>query len=506
MAARLQPTSKAFRNQYNNDPAAFVHDCFRWPEGRQPATYQDEILSLVPEKKRVAVRAMHGAGKTALEAWLVIWFALTRDGDDWKCPSTASAWRQLTKYLWPEIHKWTRRLRWDIVGRQPFSARTELLQTALKLTTGESFAVASDQPELIEGAHADRLFYVLDEAKAIPAASWDAIEGAFSNAGDYAGERPVNASEAFALCASTPGDPSGRFYDINARKTGFEDWFVRVITLDEAIRNGRLSVSWINQRRVQWGENSAAFQNRALGNFAASDEDSIIPLAWIEAANERWLDWYEAGKPGELKSLGVDIADGGDDESALAPLFEGDEFDAIEFVKTYQDPFGETMRMVGRVIAFIEARKFGHWKDAQQTQFSTNVKPVIDVIGVGTGVFSRLRELGLRPEGFKASVVRPIARLKDRSGEYGFVNARAAAWWNLRELLDPANFPKLALPPDDELTGDLTAPKWFEASGARIQVEDKAEIRERIGRSTNKGDAVMQACFYRSMKVKGKAY
>jgi len=25
-----------------------------------------------------------------------------------------------------------------------------------------------------------------------------------------------------------------------------------------------------------------------LGNFAASAEDSVIPLAWVEAANERW--------------------------------------------------------------------------------------------------------------------------------------------------------------------------------------------------------------------------
>lgn len=475
-------------------------DCFRWPEGRRPATYQDEILNLVPEKKRLCVRAMHGAGKTAVEAWLVIWFALTRDGDDWKCPTTASAWRQLTKYLWPEIHKWTRRLKWDIVGRQPFNARTELLKLALQLTTGEGFAVASDQAELIEGAHADRLFYVIDEAKAVPGASWDAIEGAFSNAGD---DLP---GEAFALCASTPGEPMGRFYDINARKTGFEDWFVRVISLDEAIKNGRLSRSWIDQRRLQWGENSAAFQNRALGNFAASDEDSIIPLTWIEAANDRWLDWYEAGKPGDLRSIGADVADGGDDQSALAPFFEGDEFDAVEFVKTYSDPFGESMRLVGRVIAMIEARKAGHWKDVNETEFVTNVKPIVDAIGVGTGVFSRLKQLGLKAEGFVASEVKSIRALRDRSGEFGFVNARAAAWWNLRENLDPANFPKLALPPDDELTGDLTAPKWFEASGARIQVEAKADIRERLGRSTNKGDAVVQAVFVRSMKRKGKAY
>jgi hypothetical protein len=55
---------------------------------------------------RVAARGPHGLGKTTLASWVVIWFALTRDGDDWKVITTASAWRQLEKFLWPEIHKW----------------------------------------------------------------------------------------------------------------------------------------------------------------------------------------------------------------------------------------------------------------------------------------------------------------------------------------------------------------------------------------------------------------
>jgi hypothetical protein len=82
---------------------------------------------------------------------------------------------------------------------------------------------------------------------------------------------------------------------------------------------------------------------------------------------------------------------------------------------------------------------------------------------------------------------------KDRSGELGFTNLRGGGWWNLRELLDPAFAPILALPPDDRLTGDLTAPHWRVMSGGRIQVESKDDIRKRIGRSTDDGDAVVQA-------------
>jgi hypothetical protein len=63
----------------------------------------------------------------------------------------------------------------------------------------------------------------------------------------------------------------------------------------------------------------------------------------------------------------------------------------------------------------------------------------------------------------------------------------------MRELLDPTSGADLELPPDDLLIGDLTAPKWRVMSGGRIQVESKDDIRKRLGRSTDSGDAVIQA-------------
>ena len=81
----------------------------------------------------------------------------------------------------------------------------------------------------------------------------------------------------------------------------------------------------------------------------------------------------------------------------------------------------------------------------------------------------------------------------DRSGELGFVNRRSAAWWGLRELLDPATEAELAIPPDDLLTGDLVSPTWRPTSAGRIVVEGKDGIRKRLGRSTDHGDAVVQA-------------
>ena len=457
------------RSKYHDDPVGFARDCIDWRGGGLTA-YQQDILAAVPREKRVAVRGPHGLGKTTMNAVLVLWFALTREvaGVDWKVATTAGAWRQLERYLWPEIRKWARRIRWDAFEMEPLSERTELLTLNIKLTHGAAFAVASDEPALIEGVHADAVLYIFDESKAIVPGTFDAAEGAFSGAGEQ------GVLEAFAVAMSTPGEPNGRFYDIHARKPGLEDWWTRHVTVDEAKAAGRISQEWQDQRAKQWGEQSAVYANRVLGEFHTSDKDGVIPLEWIEAANRRWTEWDEAGRvlPDGPKTLGVDVAREGADKTVLAPRYG----DVILELERYAKQ--ATTETTGRVVGKLN----GH----------DGMTAIVDVIGVGGGVVDQLREQKRAVVAFNAS---EATEATDRSGELGFTNCRSAGWWRLRELLDPAYSAKLALPPDDDLTGDLTAPRWKVTSGGKIQVESTDEIRKRIGRSPDSGVAVMQACW-----------
>jgi len=420
---------------------------------------------------------------TAMAAQAILWFALTREGLDWKCVSTASVWRQLERYLWPEVHKWARRLRWEVIGRAPFDRHLELTGMSLKLSGGAAFAVASDEPALIEGAHADHMLYIFDEAKTIRSETFDAAEGAFSGAGQDTGR------EALALIISTPGEPHGRFYDIHARRAGYDDWWTRHITRDETIASGRMSAEWARMRAEQWGATSPVYANRVLGEFAASETDGVVPLAWIEAANERWHAWREGGgdpDTGALTAVGCDVGGEGEqaDRSVLA-LRAGDVLAALRRL-----PRRDTMVTAGALLGVLRAR---------------GGRGIVDSTGIGAGVFHRVREQIAEDYALarSASVVAFTASAKcealDRSGELGFANLRSAAWWGLRERLDPAFGPTVALPPDDRLTGDLTAPRWRVMSGGKIQVESKDDVIKRIKRetgeerSTDDGDAVVQA-------------
>lgn len=469
-AAAADPNRTAAR--YYGDPAGFAEQAVAWPSGKGLTDYQREILAAIPAKKRVSVRGPHGLGKTTVSALTILWFALTRDaaGRDWKCVTTAGAWRQLKEYLWPEVKKWARLIQWEQLGRGPLDERTELLTLHLRLRHGTAVAIASNRPELIEGAHGDSILYVFDESKAIVPETFDAAEGAFSGAG---GDADI---EAFALAMSTPGEPNGRFYDIHARRPGLEDWWPRHVTKAEAIAAGRISQQWAEQRRALWGD-SAVYYNRVEGEFHSSDEDGVIPLAWIEAANERWHAWAAADRPEQpgLQVVGVDVARSGADKTVQAlrhgPVVE-------ELRRTSRE---DTMQTAGRVKGVLDAHP--------------KMQAVVDVIGIGAGVVDRLREQGYQVQAFNAS---EGTKRRDRSNEMGFTNCRSAAWWNTREMLDPANGENIALPLDDRLTGDLLAPHWRVVSGGRIQVESKDDIHKRIGRSTDDGDAVVQALWPQS--------
>lgn len=472
--------------RYYLDPVAFAHDCIKWPEGKELREYQDEALAALVEYLRVCVRSLHGVGKTTTSAVGILWFALTSEAaclqgriQDWKCPTTAGAWRQLEQYLWPEVHKWAALLDWEKLGRQPFK-KNELLRLNLNLAHGQAFAVASDVPALIEGVHADRILYEFDESKSISHLTFDAAEGAFSTAGDAAGV----GTEAYALATSTPGEPLGRFYEIQTGAPGFDDWHPLHVTLARARACNAVTEDWVERRRKQWGENSAVYANRVLGEFHSADEDGVIPLSWVEAAVERWQEnarWHNDDPatgillPWEaaLTAVGVDVARSGEDKTILA-LRHG--LRVHELRESFHE---DTMQTSGRVVGVLEANPGAY--------------AMIDTDGLGAGVTDRARELEYDARAFHAGQTKGIENFTDRSGELHFANVKSAAWWRLREMLDPIYGVAVELPPDPVLLGDLTAPHWKIESNGRIRVEKKEEVKKRLGRSPDKADAVVHS-------------
>jgi hypothetical protein len=207
-----------------------------------------------------------------------------------------------------------------------------------------------------------------------------------------------------------------------------------------------------------------------FGNFEAGMEDSIwqvIPTAWVEAAMLRWT---KKSPRGEMHSMGVDVARGGQDQTILAARHDTWYAPLVKLAGK-ATPTGRPV--VGAVVANL-----------------TDDAPVhVDVIGVGASPYDMLREGHYQTVGVN---VGEKSTWHGKSGRLQFYNVRSELWWRLREQLDPDNDTGIMLPPDTELLADLCAPEW-EMAGKYIKVESREQIIDRIGRSPDCATAVLLA-------------
>ena len=214
------------------------------------------------------------------------------------------------------------------------------------------------------------------------------------------------------------------------------------------------------------------------GDFTAGEEDSerqLIPTAWVRLANERW-EAMEKPKDVPLRGVGVDVARGGDDQTIICKQWDN-WFEPLIKYPGKETPSGK--EVAGAVLDNME--------ESDWTGDAKNIPLVLDIGGVGGSPYDILTENGFKVDAFNSA---SKSNFMDKSGQYKFANRRAEAWWKFSEALNPDSGEDIALPPDNELLADLTAPLWDLGKGGLI-IEKKDDIKKRLGRSPDAGDAVV---------------
>jgi hypothetical protein len=114
---------------------------------------------------------------------------------------------------------------------------------------------------------------------------------------------------------------------------------------------------------------------------------------------------------------------------------------------------------------------------------------MMDVIGIGTSPYDLANDVYDRvtPVNFAIG-----SSSRDVTGLIKFRNLRAEYYWGMRDVLDPAYDLNIMLPPDRDLRAELCAPT-YRPTPSGIQIESKKEIKKRLGRSTDRADAVVMA-------------
>lgn len=218
------------------------------------------------------------------------------------------------------------------------------------------------------------------------------------------------------------------------------------------------------------------YRTFVLGEWGLMDDpNQLIPLQWVLNA--------KAVIPVQGKRrMGVDIARYGADNTVFAFLHSEN---ALSHFTQYSR---QSLDVTADVLMKHMTRGTEEWWcDAVETR--------VDGVGMGAGVVDIVRKEGYRVfeliAGAKA-IVRETPKGEDSL--FQFKDLRSQMWWEFREKLRRGLF---ALPEDipPELMADLTAPRYYIKKDKQIYVESKDDIHKRIGRSTDYGDALVQAAF-----------
>ena len=421
---------------------------------------QRELLSALPEHHRVAVKSGNGLGKGFSAAVAVLWFLYTHDPAI--VLSTAPTFRQVRYILWRQIHNLYRRAPETLGGR--------LLDTRWELDDDRyALGLSADGPDQFQGFHCPNMLIVVDEAEGVSDNIYEAIEAVMTSA------------EPRLLLIGNPTTTSGMF-----RRAFYEERQIyHCITISalespnlrpggEVAVPGLTTARWVDERRKIWGEDNPLYRARVLGEFPDQTEDALTSLSHVEAAVERWRaqQLFQASgsatpPPGQWEPegevvLAVDVARFGSDHSVILRR-QGNRVDEI---RTFNGL--DTMQLAGWVAAAI--REF------------QPLRTCIDEVGVGAGVVDRLREQGYGVRGIN---VAQAARQKEV-----FANLRAEGYWRLRELF--ANG-EIAIPPDQQLVGELVSLRYHHDSRGRVLLERKEDMRKRGVPSPDRADALMLA-------------
>ena len=216
-----------------------------------------------------------------------------------------------------------------------------------------------------------------------------------------------------------------------------------------------------------------------MGGFKTTFRDQpfqAIPTDWIRAAQERWTERPPIGVP--QCAIGVDCSGGGNDPMIMAIRHDG--------------WFGSMIEIPAKEIPIERAGS--HAAGIIVSYRRDNSIVVVDMGGgYGGSTYETLRTNEIDAMAYKGAET-SVRRTKD--GQLRFYNKRSEIIWKFREALDPSQpgGSPIMLPPDPQLLADLSAPT-FKPDAAVLQIEPKEDVCKRLGRSTDRGDAVCMAWY-----------
>lgn len=441
------------------DPHGYVMYAFEWGSGELadydgPDVWQSQVLREIGEALKsgkitteeaiqIAVASGHGIGKSALVAWIIKWAFDTRE--DTKGVITANTEVQLRTKTWAELSKWHRlsiTYHWAELTATSLFSKDPRHQKEWRI---DQVPWSERNTEAFAGLHnkRKRIILIFDEAAAIPDLIWEVSEGALTDAD----------TEIIWCCFGNPTRNIGRFRECFAGGKFAHRWKHRQIDSRDVKITNKEQLHKIVQ---DYGEDHDVTRVRVRGVFPSASVNALFGPDTLDAAMAR-----EYNKPGMFDSfpviLGGDVARQGDDDSCLARRQ------------------GQVIYPL-RVLHIPDTVLVGAQFSMEMDEYKADACFVDATGGYGVGVVDAMRNRNYDPVEvyFNGNAI-------DRR----YFNKRAEMYFLLSKWIQAGG----ALPKDKLLREELIA-TTYTFQGDKFRLCEKDDVKEVIGRSPDRADAV----------------
>lgn len=378
----------------------------------------------------VALKAANGSGKTVrIAAPVALWHAAIFPGS--LTIATAGVFRQVKEQLFPAIRAHAHKFQgWE------FNECEVVTHHGSRI-----LGFSTDEAGKFEGWHNDNLLLILDEAKSVPDAIFEAVERC----------QPTR-----LLLLSSPGGRSGFFFEaFHARRKFFRQHTVTAFDCPH------ISTAWVAEQVEKYGEDHPLIRSMIYGEFMDGDEDSaVIPVTLLEHCLASPPPFTNNG---EVFAF-CDFAAGGDEN-----VFAVRRGNRVEIIAAWCEK--DTMRAVGRFVQLFREHKLP-----------------ADCIAGDEGGLGKVMCDALSEAGF---YIQRVNNGSTPGNAEAYANRGAEIWYEGRTEIERQ---RIILPADDrDLFAQLTTRRGWPNSKGRLELEHKAAMRARGLRSPDRADAILGA-------------
>ena len=472
--------------QFQKDIPGFA----RYVLGVEPWAKQLELLLMIQDNDWSACASGHRVSKSHSLAIIVLWFYCCFDNA--RVFMTAPTERQLDDIDWRQINmlrvesglcvackaenKKRKRVDWIQVPCAHSAVIPgefkEKSKGGAKYGFCEIKGFTSKDAEGAAGIAGENVLFVVEEASGVQDTIFVALKGNLAGGGRMAlfGNPTRNIGEFYAAfhkkkkAKAADGDEVGNYATMQ-----ISSWDSPNVAAGVVVIKGLATRDWCEARKAEWGEDSALYKIRVLGQFAVGEDGRIFSVALIEQCEQRWEETEEDGP----LVIGLDPAGptGSNDESTFAPRM-GQRCNTIVARKGLDED--------GHLAECVMLRQ--RYRPRELVYIN------IDSEGLGTGIANRLEQYALaNPGQFRVRRVRASSAAVREVNIYDRMRDLLAG--NLQKWMRAGG----AIPEDLKLSAELHALELkmkITPNGERWKLTSKDEIKKLLKRSCDRYDAL----------------